>query len=56
MLDDQIEAAFINTVILPKIKQGGNEDEPLPNMDIELANWLNDSALTKTDVKMEPNA
>jgi len=56
MLDDQIEAAFINTVILPKIQQGGNEDEPLPNMDIELANWLNDSALTKTDVKMEPNA
>ena len=56
MLDDQIESAFINTVILPKIKQGGNEDEPLPNMDIELAKWLNDSALTKTDVKMEPNA
>lgn len=56
MLDDQIEAAFINTVILPKIKQGGNEDEPLPNMDIELANWLNNSALNKTDVKMEPNA
>jgi hypothetical protein len=56
MLDDQIEAAFINTVILPKIQQGGNEDEPLPNIDLELANWLNDSALTKTDVKMEPNA
>ena len=56
MLDDKIEAAFINTVILPKIQQGGNEDEPLPNMDLELANWLNDSALNKTDVKMEPNA
>ena len=56
MLDDQIEAAFINTVILPKIQQGGNEDEPLPNMDIELAKWLNDSALNKTDVKMEPDA
>lgn len=56
MLDDKIEAAFINTVILPKIKQGGNENEPIPNMDIELANWLNDMALNKTDVKMEPNA
>jgi hypothetical protein len=56
MLDDRIEAAFINTVILPKIQQGGNEDEPLPNMDIELAKWLNDSTLNKTDVKMRPNA
>jgi len=56
MLDDKIEAAFLNTVILPKIQQGGNEDEPIPNMDIELANWLNDLALNKTDVKMEPNA
>jgi hypothetical protein len=56
MLDDEIEALFINTVLVPKIQQGGNEDEPLPNMDIELGNWLNDLALNKTDIKIEPNA
>ena len=51
MLDDKTEAAFINQVILPMISKPGNENEPLPNMDIELGKWLNEKGLkTKADI------
>jgi 8-oxo-dGTP pyrophosphatase MutT (NUDIX family) len=45
MLDDKIETDFINQVIVPKISSGGNENEPLPNMDVELGKWLNSRGL-----------
>jgi 8-oxo-dGTP pyrophosphatase MutT (NUDIX family) len=51
MLDDKIETDFINQVIVPKISSGGNENEPLPNMDVELGKWLNSRGLRdKSDV------
>lgn len=45
ILDDKIELAFINEVILPKIQQAGNDNDIIPNMDLELGKWLNDKGL-----------
>lgn len=57
MLDDKTEAAFINQVILPKISKPGNENEPLPNMDIELGKWLNKKGLKpRADIHFTSNS
>lgn len=45
LLDDQIETQFINQVILPNVNKGGNENDPIPNMDEELGKWLNKMGL-----------
>ena len=45
LLDDKVEAMFINQVIVPELSKPGNENQPVPNMDIELGKWLNDSGL-----------
>ena len=51
LLDDTIETQFINQVILPNLKRGGNDNEPIPNMDEELGKWLNNSGLKdKADI------
>ena len=47
LLDDKIEKAFIDQVILPKLKTPGAESEELPNMDELLGTWLNDMAQLK---------
>jgi hypothetical protein len=47
LLDDKIEKAFIDQVIIPKLKSPGAESEELPNMDELLGKWLNDSAKLK---------
>ena len=47
LLDDKIEKAFIDQVILPKLKTPGSESEELPNMDELLGKWINDSAKLK---------
>lgn len=49
LLDDQLEKKFIDTVILPKLKQPGSEKEPIPNMDELLGKWLNDNGALKQD-------
>ena len=45
LLDDKVEAMFINQVIVPELSKPGNENQPVPNMDIELGKWLNKSGL-----------
>jgi hypothetical protein len=45
LLDDKIEVEFINNVIIPQISNPKSENEPLPNMDIELGKWLNNKGL-----------
>ena len=45
MLDDKIEAQFINQVLLPKLNEPGSANEPIPNMDEVLGKWLNDNGL-----------
>jgi hypothetical protein len=45
LLDDKVEAMFINQVIIPELGKPGNENQPIPNMDIELGKWLNSSGL-----------
>ena len=50
ILDDKIEKQFIDTVILPKLKEPGNENEKIPNMNYELGKWLNDQGLKKADI------
>jgi hypothetical protein len=51
LLDDTVETQFINQVILPNLKKGGNEDEAIPNMDEELGKWLNKMGLKdKADI------
>jgi hypothetical protein len=45
ILDDKMEVQFINQVILPKISKPGNENQTLPNMDVELGKWLNKQGL-----------
>lgn len=47
LLDDKIEKAFIDQVIVPKLKTPGAETEELPNMDELLGKWINDSANLK---------
>lgn len=47
LLDDKIEKAFIDQVLVPKLKTPGAETEELPNMDELLGKWLNDSAKLK---------
>jgi hypothetical protein len=47
LLDDKIEKAFIDQVILPKLKTPGSESEELPNMDELLGKWLNDMGKLK---------
>ena len=47
LLDDKIEAQFINQVLL-------SANEPLPNMDELLGKWLNDNGLVaKTDIQFK---
>lgn len=41
MLDDKIEAEFINTVLVPKLSDTGSDTEEIPNMDELLGAWLN---------------
>jgi 8-oxo-dGTP pyrophosphatase MutT (NUDIX family) len=56
MLDDKMEVEFINQVILPKISKPGNENEALPNMDVELGKWLNKQGLkVASDVHFTSN-
>jgi hypothetical protein len=50
VLDDTIEKQFIDTVLLPKLKTPGNENEPIPNMNYELGKWLNTQGLKKSDI------
>ena len=51
LLDDKIEAMFINQVIVPELSKPGNENQPVPNMDEELGKWLNGSGLEdKADI------
>lgn len=51
LLDDQIETQFLNQVILPNLNKGGNENDPIPNMDEELGKWLNEMGLKdKADI------
>ena len=45
LLDDKVEAMFINQVIVPELSKPGNENQPVPNMDEELGKWLNGSGL-----------
>jgi hypothetical protein len=47
LLDDKIEKAFIDQVILPKLKTPGSESEELPNMDELLGKYLNDMGKLK---------
>ena len=50
ILDDKIEKQFLDQVILPKLQEPGNENEPIPNMNYELGKWLNDNGLKTTDI------
>ena len=50
VLDDKIEKQFIDTVLLPKLKTPGNENEPIPNMNYELGKWLNSQGLQNSDI------
>ena len=50
VLDDKIEKQFIDTVLLPKLKTPGNENEPIPNMNYELGKWLNSQGLQNADI------
>lgn len=50
ILDDKIEKQFIDQVILPNLKKGGNENEKIPNMNYELGKWLNDQGLKNADI------
>lgn len=51
LLDDKIETLFINQVIIPELSKPGNENAPVPNMDIELGIWLNKMGLKdKADI------
>lgn len=50
VLDDKIEKQFIDTVLLPKLKTPGNENEPIPNMNYELGKWLNSQGLSDADI------
>jgi hypothetical protein len=51
LLDDKIETQFINQVILPNLKKGGNDNDEIPNMDEELGKWLNEMGLKdKADI------
>ena len=50
ILDDKIEKQFIDSVILPNLKKGGNENEKIPNMNYELGKWLNSQGLNKADI------
>ena len=51
LLDDKVEAMFINQVIVPELSKPGNENQPVPNMDEELGKWLNGSGLEdKADI------
>jgi len=51
LLDDKVEAMFINQVIVPELSKPGNENQPVPNMDEELGKWLNSSGLEdKADI------
>lgn len=45
ILDDKIEAEFLNTVIYPQMSRPGNDSEPIPNMNYELGKWLNEKGL-----------
>ena len=45
LLDDKVEVEFINSVIVPKISNPSNENELIPNMDVELGKWLNSRGL-----------
>ena len=47
LLDDKIEKAFIDQVIIPKLKTPGAESEELPNMDELLGKYLNDMGKLK---------
>lgn len=54
MLDDKIEAQFINQVLLPKLNEPGSANEPIPNMDEVLGKWLNDNGLVaKTNIQFK---
>ena len=50
ILDDKIEKQFIDSVILPNLKKGGNENEKIPNMNYELGKWLNSQGLKQADI------
>jgi hypothetical protein len=50
ILDDKIEKQFIDSVLLPKLKTPGNENEPIPNMNYELGKWLNSQGLDNADI------
>lgn len=50
ILDDQIEKQFIDQVILPKLKTGGNDNDKIPNMNYELGKWLNSQGLKNADI------
>ena len=51
LLDDKVEAMFINQVIVPELSKPGNENQAVPNMDEELGKWLNGSGLEdKADI------
>jgi len=57
LLDDKVEAMFINQVIIPELGKPGNENQPIPNMDIELGKWLNKSGLEdKADIHFAGNS
>ena len=54
LLDDKIEAQFINQVLLPKLNEPGSANEPIPNMDELLGKWLNDNGLVaKTNIRFK---
>ncbi len=50
VLDDKIEKQFIDQIILPNLKKGGNENEKIPNMNYELGKWLNSQGLKNADI------
>jgi len=50
VLDDKIEKQFIDQIILPNLKKGGNDSEKIPNMNYELGKWLNKQGLDKADI------
>ena len=50
ILDDKIEKQFIDQIIIPNLKKGGNDSEKIPNMNYELGKWLNDQGLKKADI------
>ena len=50
VLDDQIEKQFIDQIIMPNLKKGGNENEKIPNMNYELGKWLNSQGLKQADI------